>query len=151
MFVYCRAQKMGWASDVEPMVRGLAEFIGHYAVTEDRSDGYVHLLKPDFTCADRKRPLRPRLLLWPMRLSTTPSLITTITAKPAEWLNGSIKSGPTRRAAGKRATTRPPGAAKTLICTGWKPFYFCIRPLAKRSGRCALNRYTSCLSNILRR
>lgn len=57
MFVYCRAQKMGWAADVEPMVRGLAEFIGHYAVTEDRSDGYVHLLKPDFTCADRKKDL----------------------------------------------------------------------------------------------
>lgn len=57
IFVYCRAQKMGWASDVEPMVRGLAEFIGHYAVTECRSDGYVHLLKPDFTCADSKKDL----------------------------------------------------------------------------------------------
>ncbi|HMW71121.1 MAG TPA: AGE family epimerase/isomerase [Cellvibrionaceae bacterium] len=57
IFVYCRAQKMGWASDVEPMVRGLAEFIGHYAVTECRSDGYVHLLKPDFSLADSKKDL----------------------------------------------------------------------------------------------
>ena len=57
MFVYCRAQKMGWAQDVEPMVRGMAEFIGHYAVTPCRSDGYVHLLKPDFSCADAKKDL----------------------------------------------------------------------------------------------
>lgn len=57
IFVYCRAQKMGWAEGVEPMVRGMAEFIGHYAVTECRSDGYVHLLKPDLSIADSKKDL----------------------------------------------------------------------------------------------
>jgi mannose-6-phosphate isomerase len=48
---------MGWAQDVEPLVRGMAEFIGHYGVTECRSDGYVHLLKPDLTIADAKKDL----------------------------------------------------------------------------------------------
>lgn len=57
IFTYCRAQKMGWAEEVEPMVRGMAEFIGHYGVTECRSDGYVHLLKPDLSIADAKKDL----------------------------------------------------------------------------------------------
>lgn len=57
IFTYCRAQKMGWAQDVEPMVRGMAEFIGHFGVTECRSDGYVHLLNPDFSIADSKKDL----------------------------------------------------------------------------------------------
>ncbi|RYZ96896.1 MAG: mannose-6-phosphate isomerase [Moraxellaceae bacterium] len=57
IFVYCRAQKMGWADNVEPMVRGMAEFIGHYGVTQCRSDGYVHLLKPDLNIADSKKDL----------------------------------------------------------------------------------------------
>ncbi|HEY6529919.1 MAG TPA: AGE family epimerase/isomerase [Cellvibrionaceae bacterium] len=57
IFVYCRAQKMGWADNVEPMVRGMAEFIGHFGVTQCRSDGYVHLLKPDLSIADSKKDL----------------------------------------------------------------------------------------------
>lgn len=57
IFAYCRAQKMGWTPDVETMVRGIAEFIGHYGVTECRNDGYVHLLNPDFSIADAKKDL----------------------------------------------------------------------------------------------
>ena len=57
IFAYCRAQKMGWTPDVETMVRGMAEFIGHYGVTQCRSDGYAHLLNPDFSIADVKKDL----------------------------------------------------------------------------------------------
>ncbi len=57
MFVFCRAQKLGWMSSAEPLVRGMDAFIGRYAVSECRSDGYVHLLKPDFSIADGKKDL----------------------------------------------------------------------------------------------
>jgi mannose/cellobiose epimerase-like protein (N-acyl-D-glucosamine 2-epimerase family) len=57
MFVFCRAEKMGWMQGAEPLVRGMDAFIGRYAVTDCRSDGYVHLLSPSFEIRDAKRDL----------------------------------------------------------------------------------------------
>lgn len=57
IYVFSRAEKMGWAKSLRGLVKRMFEFVGRDATLPCRSDGYVHLLNKDFEIIDSTRRL----------------------------------------------------------------------------------------------
>lgn len=54
MFVFSRAEQMGWAQGLGGVVKRMGEFVSRYGTLPSRSDGYVHLVDHDFNVIDDK-------------------------------------------------------------------------------------------------
>lgn len=52
IYVFSRAEKMGWAKGLRGLVKRMFEFVGRDATLPCRSDGYVRLLSKDFDILD---------------------------------------------------------------------------------------------------